>query len=152
MSQLAAVTGVLMVFCTGLWTGGILIIALDRTHVWSLMSIHEYAVDFRRSVRRLDPMMPILGLVGFLGAVGFALQPRGDAARLLAWGGAGLVLVAIVASIVVAEPINSRFRKLPEGTPPPTVADDRVRWGRFHRARAVVAVVAFAVLTVALAV
>lgn len=147
----ALVTGVLMVFCTGLWAGGIMIIALDRTHAWSLMSIRDYAVDFRRSVRRLDPMMPILGLVGVLSAVGYALVVRESTAQLLAWGGAALVLVAIVASIVLVEPINSRFRRLPEGTPPPTAHDDRVSWRRFHRARAVVAVLAFAVLAIALA-
>lgn len=150
MGDLTRLAGVLMVVCIGLWAGGILVIAVDRTHVWAQMGIRDYAVDFRRSVRRLDPMMPILGAVGGLSAVGFAVAQDGGT-QLLAWFGAGLALLAIAASIVIAEPINSRFRRLPEGTPPPQPEQDRSTWRRFHRVRAVVAVASFAALTAALA-
>lgn len=151
MGNLAQLAGVLMVVCIGLWAGGILVIAVDRTHVWALMGIRDYAVDFRRSVRRLDPMMPILGVVGGLSAIGFAVASQGGGVQFLAWLGAGLALLAIVASIVIAEPINSRFRRLPEGTPPPQPEQDRVTWRRFHWVRAVVAVASFVALAAALA-
>jgi membrane protein YdbS with pleckstrin-like domain len=35
--------------------------------------------------------------------------------RLLAWVGVALMVVIVIASIVIAAPINSRFRRLPEG-------------------------------------
>lgn len=151
MGNFTQLAGVLMVVCIGLWAGGILVIAVDRTHVWAQMGIRDYAVDFRRSVRRLDPMMPILGAVGGLSAIGFAVTSQDAGVQLFAWLGAGLALLAIVASIVIAEPINSRFRRLPEGTPPPRSEQDRVTWRRFHRVRAVVAVASFAALATALA-
>lgn len=151
MGDLTQLAGTLMVVCIGLWAGGILVIAVDRTHVWSLMGVQDYAVDFRRSVRRLDPMMPILGAVGGLSAIGFAVAAPDGGVRLFAWVGAGLALLAIVASIVIAEPINSRYRRLPEGTPPPRPEQDRATWRRFHRLRAVVAVAAFVALAAAVA-
>jgi hypothetical protein len=39
--------------------------------------------------------------------------------RTLALAGVGLLVVILISSIVVAEPINSRFRRLPEGVVPP---------------------------------
>lgn len=151
MSTTAQVASVLMTLCIGMWAGGLLIVAVDRTHSWALMSLTDYAVDFRRSVHRLDPMMPILGLLGVVSAVVFALAQTG-LAQILAWTGAGITLLAIVASIVLVEPINSRFRRLPEGTPPPQAEHDRVTWRRFHWIRTVAGIVAFAILATAIAV
>jgi anthrone oxygenase-like protein len=57
----------------------------------------------------------------------------------------------MVGSLIVAEPINSRFRRLPEGKPPDRADQLRVTWRRFHAARTLLALAAFACLTAAAA-
>ena len=111
ISQISA--WIMLVSC-GLWAGGILIFAVERTNLWRRMPIDQYAIDFRRSLFRVDPMMPILGVIAGAAATIFALQ-RSGAARGLAWAGLGFIVVVVVASITIAEPINSKFRRLPEG-------------------------------------
>ena len=132
----------------GLYSGAILIYAVDRVHVWRRMPIDQYVIDFRRSLFRADPLMPIMGIVTELGTVVFALH-SGDRAAALAWTGFGLIALIIVASITVAEPINSKFRRLPEGRAPDRVEQLRTTWCRFHSARTVVALGALACLAAA---
>jgi Domain of unknown function (DUF1772) len=105
-------------------------------------------VDFRRSVYRADPLMPIMGMISALGAVVFALNNVGRPA-MLAWLGITLIGVIMVSSIVIAEPINSRFRRLPEGQHPEGVEQLRIRWRRFHLARTGVALLSLACLAAA---
>src|SRR5215472_17352123 len=104
---------IMLVFC-GLWSGGILIFAVERTNLWRRMPLEQYAVDFRRSLLRADPMMPILGGIGIAAATFFALN-RSGAATALAWAGLGFIVLVVVASITIGEPINSKFLRLPEG-------------------------------------
>ena len=129
----------------GLYGGAILIYAVDRVHVWRRMPVDQYVVDFRRSVFRADPLMPIMGILSELGAVVFALN-SGNRAAVLAWTGFALIALIIVASIALAEPINSKFRRLPEGQAPDRVERLRSTWCRFHVARTVVALGALACL------
>jgi hypothetical protein len=132
----------------GLYSGAILIYAVDRVHVWRRMPVDQYVVDFRRSVFRADPLIPIMGILSELGAVVFALN-SGERAAVLAWIGFGLIALIIVASIALAEPINSRFRRLPEGQAPDRVEQLRITWCRFHWARTVAALGALACLVAA---
>jgi hypothetical protein len=132
----------------GLYSGAILIYAVDRVHVWRRMPVDQYVVDFRRSLYRADPLMPIIGVLSELGAVVFALNSTGRAA-VLAWTGFALIALIIVASITLAEPMNSKFRRLPEGQAPARVERLRVSWCRFHQARTVVALGALACLVAA---
>jgi len=76
---------IMLVFC-GLWSGGILVFAVERTNLWRRMPLEQYAVDFRRSLFRADPMMPILGVTAGAGATFFALN-RSGAATVFAWTG-----------------------------------------------------------------
>jgi len=46
----------------------------------------------------------------------------------------------LVSSIVIAEPINSEFRRRPEGSVPPDAERLRRLWRRFHLVRAALAV------------
>jgi len=55
----------------------------------------------------------------------------------------------LVSSIVVAEPINSQFRRRAEGVVPPDAERLRWVWRRFHLVRTALAVAAFALLVVA---
>lgn len=52
----------LMASFAGLFSGGILIVAVERLNLWRRMPVDQYVVDFRRSLYRLDPLMPILGM------------------------------------------------------------------------------------------
>ena len=139
----------LMLFCGGLWAGGILLYAVDRTSIWRRMSIEQFSVDFRRSVYRADPMMPILSVLTCVASVVFAVERGSGAARVLGGTGAGLVLLVIVTTVSIAEPINSKFRRLPEGQIPEGAQRYRVLWRRFHTARTVVALAALGCLAAA---
>jgi hypothetical protein len=144
------VSGWLMVAFSGLFSGGILVVAVERLDLWRRMPVDQYVIDFRRSLYRLDPLMPITGTLSALGAVVFAMQTDGRAAAL-AWIGAALIALVIVASIVIAEPINSKFRLLSEGQAPEGAERLRISWRRFHWARTVVALASLACLAAATA-
>jgi hypothetical protein len=131
-----------------LWSGGILIFAVERTNLWQRMPLEQYAVDFRRSLFRADPMMPILGVTAGAGATFFALN-RSGAATVFAWAGIGFIVLVVVASITIAEPINSKFRRLPEGQMPERAEHYRTLWRRFHAARNLAALAALACLAAA---
>jgi hypothetical protein len=115
------------------------------------MSLQEYAVDFRRLLFRVDPMMPILAVLTIIPAVYFAIYASPLASKA-AWAGAGLVLLVIVASVSLAEPVNSKFRRLPEGSVPDGAEGYRVFWRRFHILRNVVAIMSLACLVAAVVV
>ncbi|MEU6349299.1 DUF1772 domain-containing protein [Streptomyces sp. NPDC047072] len=135
--------GIVLVVLSGLWTGGITTTAWERIPVWRRLDPVSRAVDFRRSLHRMDPAMPILAVVVIVLGVVYALRHDGDA-RTLAWTALGTVALIVVVSIVLLEPINTKFRRLPEGTPPPDAASLHARWARLHIARAVVAVASLA--------
>ena len=132
----------LMLAAGGLFAGGILVVAVERTNLWRRMPVQQYAVDFRRSLARVDPMLPILGAASGAGALLFALNSTGRAAALT-WVAVALFGVIIVGSLIVAEPINARFRRLPEGDPPPSAERLRVTWRRFHYGRTLLGIAAF---------
>ena len=138
---------IMLVSC-GLWSGGILIFAVERTNLWRRMPLEQYAVDFRRSLFRADPMMPILGVTAGAAATFFALN-RSGAATVFAWAGIGFIVLVVVASITIAEPINSKFRRLPEGQMPERAEHYRTLWRRFHAARNLAALAALACLAAA---
>ena len=138
----------LMVAAGGLFSGGIFFVAVERLNLWQRMPVDQYVVDFRRSVYRADPLMPIMGNISALGAVVFALHSAGRPATL-AWLGTALIATIMVTSIVIAEPINESFRELPEGQQPEGAEQLRIRWRRFHWARTSVALLSLACLAAA---
>jgi len=132
-----------------LFSGGIFFVAVERLNLWRRMPVDQYVVDFRRSLYRLDPLLPILGGLSAAGAVVFALA-SGGAPTVLASIGVGLIAVIIASSIVIAEPINSQFRRLPEGQAPEDAARLRVIWRRFHWTRTAFALATLVCLTAAI--
>lgn len=142
---IANVSAWFMIAFGGLFSGGLLFFAVERINLWRRMPVEQYVVDFRRSLYRVDPLMPILGTLSALGAAVFALTAHGRAAAL-AWAGVGLIAAIIVTSIVIAEPINSKFRRLPEGQAPEAAEQLRITWRRFHLARTITGLAAFACL------
>jgi Domain of unknown function (DUF1772) len=139
---------ILMLGAGGLFTGGLVWYAWERVWIWRRLTLGEFAVDFRRSVRRADPAMPILLVICGAAAGVFASLVDGGS-RTLALAGIGLLAVILASSIVVAEPINSQFRRLPEGVVPPQAERLRRRWRRFHLLRTGLGVAALACLVTA---
>jgi Domain of unknown function (DUF1772) len=137
-----------MLSAGGLFTGGLVWYAWERVWIWRRLDLSAFAVDFRRSVRKADPAMPILLVVCASAAGGFAWLAEGGA-RTLALVGIGLLAIILVGSIVVAEPINSQFRRLPEGVVPPQAERLRRRWRRFHLIRTGLGIAALACLITA---
>ena len=125
---------IIMLAAGGLFTGGLVWYAWERVWIWRRLSLDQFAVDFRRSVRKADPAMPIL-LVVCGGAAGVFASFVEGGARTLALLGVGLLAVILVSSILVAEPINSQFRGRAEGTVPPEAERLRRVWRRFHLVR-----------------
>ncbi len=138
----------LSIFFGGLFSGAILIVAVERVNLWQRMPVDQYVVDFRRALYRLDPLIPIMGVLSGLSAVVFALNSDGRPA-VLAWIGVASIAVIMIASISLAEPMNSKFRCLPEGQAPDGAEQLRSTWRRFHLARTVVALGALASLAAA---
>ena len=134
---------IVMLSAGGLFTGGLVWYAWERVWIWRRLELHEFAVDFRRSVRKADPAMPILLVICGASAGVFASLTDG-AARALALSGVGLLAVILIGSIVVAEPINSRFRRLPEGVVPPRAERHRRVWRLFHLMRTGLGILALA--------
>jgi hypothetical protein len=139
---------IVMLTAGSLFTGGLVWYAWERVWIWRRLDVREFAVDFRRSLRKADPAMPILLVICAASAGVFAGISDGGP-RALALAGVGLLGVILVASIVVAEPINSRFRRLPEGEVPPQAEHLRLLWRRFHLVRTGLGVAAFACLVTA---
>ena len=142
MSTALRLSTVIMLGAGGLFTGGVVWYAWERVWIWRRLALPAYAVDFRRSVRKADPALPILLVIGAAGGGAFASLTDGTA-RMLAVGGVALLAVILVSSIILAEPINSQFRRLPEGTVPPNAEGLRRRWRRFHLVRTAIAFGAF---------
>jgi Domain of unknown function (DUF1772) len=148
MSAALRLSTLVMLGAGGLFTGGVVWYAWERVWIWRRLPLAAYAVDFRRSVRKADPALPILLVVSAVGAGAFASLTDGTGGTL-ALAGIALLAVILVSSIIVAEPINSQFRRLPEGTVPPDAEALRRRWRRFHLVRTALAVAAFTALVTA---
>jgi Domain of unknown function (DUF1772) len=148
MSDSVRVSVIVMLGAGGIFTGGIVWYAWERVWIWRRLTLLEYAIDFRRSLRKADPAMPILLVVCASATAVFAWRAGGEA-RTLAAVGIALLVTILVSSILIAEPINSAFRRRPEGDVPPDAERLRRRWRRFHLVRAALAVAAFSLLVVA---
>ncbi|SEJ98898.1 protein of unknown function [Sphingobium sp. AP50] len=142
MSTVQLSVWVMLVF-GGLWAGGILIFAVERTNLWRRMPMDQFSVDFRRSVLRVDPMMPILGGISGISALSVAILSDGGV-RYLAGASVFLMALVIVGSVVIAEPMNTQFRKLPEGQIPENALKMRDNWRVFHLVRTIVAIATLA--------
>jgi hypothetical protein len=51
---------IVMLATGGLFTGGVMWYAWERVWIWRRLALAAYAVDFRRSLRKADPALPIL--------------------------------------------------------------------------------------------
>jgi hypothetical protein len=125
---------ILMLSAGAVFMGGLVWYAWERVWIWRRLELRAFAVDFRRSVRKADPAMPILLVICGTAAAVFA-SLAGGGSLTLALTAIGLLAMILLGSIIVAEPINSQFRRRPEGVVPPGAEQLRRRWRRFHLAR-----------------
>lgn len=137
-----------LLFTSGVWTGAMTTIAWERLPVWRHLDPVARSVDFRRTLRRMDPAMPIIAIVIVVLGVAYALGHDGSA-RALTWTAVGGIVLIVAGSITFLEPINSKFRRLPEGTPPPDAASLHARWSRLHLLRTAVALTSLALFVIA---
>jgi len=148
MSPALRLSTILMLGAGGLFTGGVVWYSWERVWIWRRLTLRAYAIDFRRSLLKADPALPILLLISAGGAGSFA-SFSGGSARMLSLAGIALLTVILVSSLILAEPINSQFRRVPEGTVPQSADHLRQRWRRFHLVRTALAVAAFALFVTA---
>src|SRR5262245_4430115 len=125
--------GVAMVVASGLFAGGLMAIAWERTPVWKSASIPDFRATFSGTLRRVDRLQPALLTISLVSAIGFAVTASGDA-RVIA-----IVVVVdsffiLVGSIVWLVPIQ---RALASTSELPTDGADRmrVRWLHGHLIR-----------------
>jgi hypothetical protein len=116
----------------------------------------DLATTHASRLRHRLPALPPQGrsrdadlLVVCAGAAAVFAWRTSDEARTLAAVAIGLLATILVSSIVFAEPINSEFRRRPEGAIPPDAERLRRLWRRFHLLRAALAVTAFYLLVIA---
>ena len=137
----------LMVVAGGMFAGGIFFVAVERVNLWGRMPVDQYVVDFRRSLGRLDPLLPLSGIISALASIAHAVNSSGFSSAA-SWSAGGLIGAVIVTSVAIGEPINSKFRRLPEGRSPVAAEQLRITWGRFHMFRTYVALLAFMCIAV----
>ena len=131
MTLIERAATLIMLVPAAIWTGIVVIYAVERVNLWARMPLDQFVVDFRRSVHRADPLQPILAIVSLIGTVIFALT-AGGFASLFAWIGAGLIAAVIAMSIALPERINSQFRSRDEGEAPPNAELLRTQWRTLH--------------------
>ena len=99
--------------------------------------------------RMLGRLMPVwyVGSLLLTGATAL-LEPDAAAAG---WTAVALLVVSIAMSVALLVPINNRSKTWTPATAPADWRDQIARWDRFHLVRVAVIVVAFILLTVAVA-
>jgi len=134
-----------MLVVAGVFTGILCAFSVERVWIWDRLDIREYAVDFRRSMRRVDVVQPALLILAIALAAVYAARTSGSVRTetLVALA----CLVAILAgSVGVLVPMQKPFRNRPEGDIPPDAGRIRRQWRAGHLVRTGLGLVAFAFL------
>ena len=143
-------TAVLMLIAYGLYIAVLWTFSIERVWIWRGMDLHAFAVDFGKSVRRVDIFQPALAVLSLLLAVGY-VTTVGGTSRILTVVAVVLMVVVFIGSVFVGVPMQKPFRFAEQGdvATDVDVANVRERWTRFHLVRTVLSVVAFVLLVVA---
>lgn len=100
--------------------------------------------------RVLGRVMPFWYVGAVLLGVAWIVLAWGSAAVAPVGVGAGLLVVAVVLSVVFLVPINDRARTWSEGGAPADWRDQLARWDRLHVLRTALLVAAFAAVAIGL--
>jgi len=133
----------------GVFTGAIISIAWERVPAWRDMPVDHYRTEFRHTLRRMDPAMPVLALVSAVLGIWLATIEQGWRSTS-AWTGSLLVILVVGLSAGLLEPVNNAFRR-GGSMPDEQVRKLRRRWEHLHVSRTVVSLLAFVLLVAAAA-
>ncbi len=140
----------LMLVSSGLFSGGVTVLAWDRVSAWRSMPLDEFRTDFAGVVQRADRVQPGLLVVAIVASFGFGLTDSG-AARILALIGASGLVATLIGSVAVLVPLQ---RRMISSSSLETGALERMRhrWFRGHLGRTVVGLASFLLVAMAAAV
>ena len=135
----------IMLVVNGVFTGVLCAFAIERIWIWEQLDLHEYAVDFRRSIRRADLIQPATLILTIVLASVYASRVH-NSARTETFIALGCLVAILVASTVVLVPLQKQFRNRTEGEIPPDAETIRRKWRVGHLVRTALGLVAFALL------
>ncbi len=139
----------LMVVTSGLFTGGVLVIAWERMPVWRALPLPQFRTDFATTIRIADRVQPALLLATILATVGFGVSGNG-VARAFAFVGAAGFIVTLVASVAVLVPLQRRI--IASGEEASALEAMRHRWFLGHLGRSALSLASFLLVAIAVAV
>lgn len=139
------VWAILMLVSSGLFSGGVTVIAWERIPVWRALPLPQFRIDFATTIRIADRVQPALLLASIVTTVGFGITANG-AARTLAFVGAAGFVVTIAASGAVLVPLQRRIIAQSEDS---ALEAMRRRWFSGHLGRSALALASFLMVTIA---
>lgn len=142
--------GWLMVVAGGLWTGGVCIIAVERSRAWQQMAPDNFLADFRISIRSVDPLMPICCLTTVT-ATAFFSHDAEDGTALLGWIATGVAVIGAVGTGVVSAPAVLSVLRSHDTIPAERIVGYRRIMLVCNAVRAIAALLAFGCIVVAVA-
>ena len=131
---------ILMVMSSGLFSGGVTLIAWERVPAWRALPLTQFRTQFATTIRIADRVQPALLLATIVTTIGFGLTANG-AARTLAFAGAAGFIVTLAASAVLV-PLQRRIIAS-SGEETSVVEAMPRRWFLGHFGRSALAVTSF---------
>src|SRR5262245_66120627 len=116
----------LMLVIDGVFTGILCAFSIERVWIWAELDLRDYAIDFRRSMRRADIVQPLFLILTIALAIWFTTRISGSA-ETQAFVAIALLVLILVGSVVVLVPWQKQFRDRPEGEVPPDAETIRRR-------------------------
>jgi hypothetical protein len=145
MSELWATS---MLISGGLFTGGVVAIAWERTPVWRESDLLAFREAFAHTLRRMDRLQPALVLTCLASTIAFAIGAGGVARAFAVLAAAGFLLI-LAGSGAWLVPIQKRLVASEGEEPEPELERLKRQWLRGHLIRTAVAVVALTLAAVA---
>jgi Domain of unknown function (DUF1772) len=134
--------------CGGIWAGDLFAIAWERSSAWRATPPAEFPETFTRTLRRMDPLQPLLLLACLGSTIAFTVGTNGAARPLAGAAAIGLAIV-LAGSLAVQLPAQRRLAAARSGTPTVDVEGLRRRWIRVHLVRTLIGLTSFVMLAVA---
>lgn len=140
------------VLLTGLLTALDAAFAVPVNGSYRRLSGEEYARAHRFVVKVAGPTAPVLAVPLVVTNALMHLKMRGDRERGFGWVALSTVCLLTNAAItfVINVPINDKFTRAPEDSPPDDWRELRDRWATAHNARTSVQTLGFAALLIGL--
>ena len=140
---------ILMLMSSGLFSGGVTVIAWERIPAWRALPLPEFRTEFAATIRIADRVQPALLLASIVTTIGFGISASG-AARTLAFAGAAGFIVTLAASAAVLVPLQRRIIAS-SGEDASMLEPMRRRWFVGHFGRSALAVASFFVVAIGVA-